>query len=98
MDPPIATKRNDPPDKRREAALLAIDALPPSDVTIWPDGSAKNGFLGGGAVALVQLHGLDRETEVRAAAGAVCSSLRAELMAIREALAVIAGLPEAKRQ
>ena len=36
---------------------------------------------------------LDRRVEVRAAAGSVCSSLRAELTAMREALVVVAALP-----
>ena len=77
------------PGWRREAAQPAIDALPPPDVTVWSDGSAKGGTANGGAGALVQLHSLGREVEVCTAAGAVCSSLRAELVAIREALAVI---------
>ena len=98
IDLPIPTKRTDPPEKRREAALRAIDELPPTDVTIWSDGSAKAGTTNGGAGALIQLHRLNREVEVRAPAGGVCSSLRAELMAMREALSVVAGLDAEERR
>lgn len=95
---PTTTRRSDPPDKRREAALRAIADLPETDATIWSDGSAGGGTHNGGAGALVELHRLDRKVEVRAPAGAVCSSLRAELTAIKEALAVIANLDAGERQ
>ena len=95
---PIATRKTDPPDKRREAALRAIAELPETDVTIWSDGSAGGGTRNGGAGALVELHRLNREVEVRAPAGSVCSSLRAELTAIKEALAVITSLDAEERQ
>ena len=98
VDLPIVTRRTDPPDKRREVALLAIDELPPADVTIWSGGSAKAGTLNGGASALIQLHNLHREMEVRAPAGGVCSMLRAELVAIREALSAVAGLDAEERR
>ena len=97
VDLPIETRRTDPPDKK-EAALRAIDKLPPTDVTIWSDGSARAGTLNGGAGALIQLHNLHREMEVRAPAGGVCSSLRAELVAIREALSAVADLDEGERR
>ena len=58
------------------------------------DGSARGGTTQGGAGALVQLHHLHREETVRAPAGAICSSLRAELAAIREALAIVANLAD----
>ncbi|XP_043204749.1 uncharacterized protein LOC122371992 [Amphibalanus amphitrite] len=98
VDLPAPTRRTDPPDKRREAALRAIELLPPADVTIWSDGSAREGTTCGGAGALIQLHCLGREERIRAPAGAVCSSLRAELTAIGEALAVITSLPEEDRE
>ena len=81
VDLPVPTRRTDPPVKRREAALRAIELLPPSDVTIWSDGSAREGTSCGGAGALVQLHCLGREEHIKAPAGTVCSSLRAELVA-----------------
>ena len=93
---PTPTRRTDPPPpaERREAALRAIDLLPPADVTIWSDGSAREGTTCGGAGALIQLHCLGREERIRAHAGAVCTSLRAELTAIREALTVVTSLPD----
>jgi len=93
-DLPTATRRSDAPEVRREAAAQAIDAMPPTDVTIWSDGSAKGGTTYGGAGALIQLHVLGREEHVRAPAGTICSSLRAELLAMREALAAVTRLPE----
>ena len=98
VDLPTPTRRTDPPDKRREAALQAIDLLPPTDVTTWSDGSAREGTTCGGAGALVQLHCLGREEHVRAPAGAVCSSLRAELVAMREVLTMVTSIPEAEQR
>ncbi|KAF0298528.1 hypothetical protein FJT64_004128 [Amphibalanus amphitrite] len=93
VDLPVATRRSDPPAVRREAALLAIAELPHPDVTIWSDGSARGG-RNRAAQALIQFHHLNREEPVRAPAGAVCSSLRAELTAMREAFAAVAGLED----
>ncbi|KAF0307046.1 hypothetical protein FJT64_021552 [Amphibalanus amphitrite] len=93
VDLPVATRRSDPPAVRREAALRAIAELPHPDVTIWSDGSARGG-LNRAAHALIQFHHLNREETVRAPAGAVCSSLSAELTAMREAFAAVAGLED----
>ena len=91
-DLPSTIRRSDPPEVRPEAAKHAIDRLPPSEVTIWSDGSAREGTSDGGAGALIKLHVLDRDVVVRAPAGAACSSLRAELMAMREALSSVTHL------
>ena len=96
-DLPTQTRRDDDAEIRKAAALRAIEALPPADVIIWSDGSAKEGTRDGGAGALVQLPTLNREVQVRAPAGAVCSSLRAELTAMREALRVVIALPPQDR-
>ena len=40
----------------------------------------------------MQLRSLSREVQVKAPAGSVCSSLRAELVAIKEALSVVTNL------
>ncbi|KAF0298831.1 hypothetical protein FJT64_003832 [Amphibalanus amphitrite] len=93
VDLPVATRRSDPPAVRREAALRATAELPHPDVTIWSDGSARGG-RNRAAQALIQFHHLNREETVRAPAGAVCSSLRAELTAMREAFAAVAGLED----
>ena len=93
VDLPTPTRRSDPPAARREAALSTLQLLPPADITIRSDGSAAGGTVNGGAGAEIHLHRLERKVEVRAAAGSVCSSLRVELMAMREVLAVVAALP-----
>ncbi|KAF0287279.1 hypothetical protein FJT64_014281 [Amphibalanus amphitrite] len=93
VDLPVATRWSDPPAVCREAALRAIAELPHPDVTIWSDGSARGG-RNRAVQALIQFHHLNREETVRAPAGAVCSSLRAELTAMREAFAAVAGLED----
>ena len=90
---PTPTRRTDPPEARRAAALRALALLPPADTTVWSDGSAAEGTRNGGAGAIIQFHSLNREETVTVPAGAVCSSLRAELTAMREALKRIADLP-----
>jgi ribonuclease HI len=94
---PTPTRRDDDADIRKAAALRAIEALPPADVIIWSDGSAKEGTRDGGAGALVQLTTLNKEVKIKAPAGAVCSSLRAELTAMKEALRVVTELPPQDR-
>ena len=92
---PVPTRRNDPPDKRREAAEAAIAALPRPSVSIWTDGSVSAPGKEAGGGAKIILHDEDRHQEVTATAGPVCSSTKAELVAIRAALeAVDAQLPE----
>ena len=93
VDLPTTTRRTDPPDKRREAAERALAALPEPDCTIWSDGSAAGGTTNGGGGAIAILHREGRTLECLAAAGASCSSTRAELVAVRAALRTVAGLP-----
>ena len=52
---------------------------------MWTDGSATGGVLNGGAGALVTYQDGDRH-ELKTPAGALCSSFRAEMTALREAL------------
>ncbi|KAF0306533.1 hypothetical protein FJT64_021977 [Amphibalanus amphitrite] len=94
VDLPTTTRRTDPPDKRREAAERALAALPAPDCSIWSDGSAAGGTSNGGGGAAIILHREnDRRIECLAAAGTHCSSTRAELVAVREALKSLASLP-----
>ena len=97
-DLPTPTRRTDPPEARRAAALRALDLLPPADATIWSDGSAAEGTRNGGAGAVIHFHSLNREETVTVPAGAVCSSLRAELTAMREALKKIVELPNEQQR
>ena len=80
------TSRDDPPERRRAVAEETLAALPTPDATIWSDGSASLGTINGGGGALVIFHRADRQFEVQAPAGALCSSTRAEVTAIHEAL------------
>ena len=98
LDLPRQTTKTDPPDKRREAALEALAQHPGPDCTIWSDGSAREGTTRGGGGALIQLHREQRTLERMAPAGLVCSSTRAELMAMAEALQCVADLPPLHRR
>ena len=71
--------------KRREAATLHLAALPQCATWIWTDGSADAGVKNGGAGALIVRP--DGEThELRRPAGRICSSFRAEMIALQAAL------------
>ena len=80
LGPPPTSERH-----RREAATLHLASLPQCAVWVWTDGSASEGVLNGGAGALIEWpDGVERE--VRAPAGGLCSSFRAEMVALRSAL------------
>ncbi|KAF0303168.1 RNA-directed DNA polymerase from mobile element jockey [Amphibalanus amphitrite] len=78
-------RRDCHPDTRREAAESRLAELPAEATWLWSDGSAADGVLnGGGGATIISPNGDIRE--VRVAAGALCSSTRAELFALRAAL------------
>ena len=81
---------------RKAAALEAIATVNP-DCTIWSDGSAKSGTRDGGGGALIQLHRENREVETLVPAGSVCSSMRAELVAMLAAFTCLLSLPDESR-
>ena len=93
LDLPLPTRRTDPPARRKEAALAALALIPDPDCTIWSDGSAKEGTIQGGGGAILELHREGRTLECVAPAGRVCSSMRAELVAMAEALSRLQELP-----
>ena len=97
LDLPQPTRRTDPPERRKEAALAALALIPDPDCTIWSDGSAKEGTIQGGGGALLELHREGRTLECMAPAGRVCSSMRAELVAMSEALTRLQELPPPSR-
>jgi len=77
---------------RTSNALEALALFPDRDCTIWSDGSAKEGTIQGGGGALIELHREERSIECSAPAGVVCS-MRAELVAMAEALRCVTSLP-----
>ena len=93
LDLPQPTRRTDPPERRKEAALAALALIPDPDCTIWSDGSAKDGTIQGGGGAILELHREGRTIECVVPAGRVCSSMRAELVAMTEALSSLQELP-----
>ena len=93
LDLPQPTRRTDAPERRKEAALAALALIPDPDCTIWSDGSAKEGTIQGGGGALLELHREGRTIECVAPAGRVCSSMRAELVAMVEVLLRLQELP-----
>ena len=83
-----AILRTTPDDARRAAAEEHLASLPDGAIWIWCDGSAEGGVAAGGNGALIDPPSGD-SVELRAAAGKVCSSTRAELVAMRMALEAV---------
>ncbi|KAF0298696.1 Retrovirus-related Pol polyprotein from type-1 retrotransposable element R1 4 [Amphibalanus amphitrite] len=72
-------------ETRRQAAALHLASLPQCATWAWTDGSATGGVLDGGAGGYIEWpHG--ESHELRAPAGKLCSSYRAEMVALRETL------------
>ena len=76
---------------RREAAEAHLQTLPSPAIWVWTDGSADDGVTNGGGGAIIFPPSGD-PVEVRAPAGSLCSSTRAELIAIREATTHVTSL------
>ncbi|KAF0311097.1 putative RNA-directed DNA polymerase from transposon BS [Amphibalanus amphitrite] len=73
---------------KRNAASQHLAALPQCATWVWTDGSATDGVLNGGAGALIVWPD-GEERSVRAPAGRLCSSFRAEMVALRTALSFL---------
>ena len=71
-------------EKQQEAAVKTIQTID-ADVEVYSDGSALQN-TNGGAGAIIKLRGKDEEYEVKCAAGAITSSYRTEIFAIRLSL------------
>ncbi|KAF0298220.1 RNA-directed DNA polymerase from mobile element jockey [Amphibalanus amphitrite] len=71
-----------------------LATLPDQATWIWSDGSAEGGVASGGSGALITLPSGEERT-TRTPAGAVCSSTRAELVAMRAALEEVQQLEDA---
>jgi ribonuclease HI len=81
------------PATRLEDAHNTLASLAPADVVLWTDGSATKGISNGGSGALIESpSGLFAPLVHREAAGALCSSYRAELTAILGALRCLLSL------
>ena len=80
--------RTVPDEVRRAAAEKHLATLPEDAVWIWSDGSAEGGTTAGGGGALITLPSGEHH-QIREPAGAVCSSTRAELVALRAALEAV---------
>ena len=72
-------------ERRRQVATLHLGSLPQCATWVWTDGSAEGGVKNGGSGALIEWPD-GTSAEVRAPAGSVCSSYRAELIALRAAI------------
>lgn len=82
----IGTSRRDAPaEELRRAAQNHLASLPQRATWVWTDGSADAGVRNGGAGAVVEWPdgAID---ELRLPAGQLCSSFRAEMVALRSAL------------
>ncbi|KAF0296481.1 Retrovirus-related Pol polyprotein from type-1 retrotransposable element R1 4 [Amphibalanus amphitrite] len=80
-----ALRRDAPPDELHQAAQRHLASLPQQAIWVWTDGSADAGVRSGGAGAFVEWP--DGATdELRVPAGQLCSSFRAEMVALRAAL------------
>ena len=71
--------------QKRQAATMHLGSLPQCATWVWSDGSADGGILSGGAG--IAIEDPDGECqELRAPAGKLCSSFRAEMVALKTAL------------
>ena len=76
------------PTQKKTAATLHLAGLPQCATWMWTDGSAEGGVLRGGAGAYIEFPD-GEEIEVRRPAGMLCSSFRAEMVALQAALTTV---------
>ncbi|KAF0288070.1 putative RNA-directed DNA polymerase from transposon BS [Amphibalanus amphitrite] len=70
---------------KRDAALHHLASMTQCATWAWTDGSSSGGILRGGAGALI-VGADDSRTELRVPAGTLCSSFRAEMVALQVTL------------
>ena len=73
-----------PDSVKRQTAQVHLASLPQCATWAWTDGSASGGIADGGAGALISYPD-DTTEELRTPAGRLCSSFRAELVALHSA-------------
>ena len=83
---PIPCYRSDPPLIRARLASSFLSSLPPSDLTIWTDGSVIGRHGPGGSGVFIECSSCCMSSSLSFSAGAVCSSFVAEALAIHHAL------------
>ena len=83
---PIPCSRSDPPLVRSGLANSFVSSLPPSDLTIWTDGSVLGLFGPGGSGIFIECTSCSSSFSLSFSAGAVCSSYVSEVGAIHHAL------------
>ena len=86
--PPAASDQ-----RRREVATFHLAALPQCATWAWTDGSASGGVTDGGAGVFIERPD-GAEHEIRTPAGRLCSSFRAETVALQAALSHLRDNPE----
>ena len=78
--------------RRREVATFHLAALPQCATWVWTDGSASGGVTDGGAGVFIERPD-GAEQEIRTPAGRLCSSFRAEMVALQAALSYLQDNP-----
>ena len=73
-------------------ATFHLPALPQCATWVWTDGSASGGVTDGGAGVLIERPD-GAEHEIRTPAGRLCSSFRAEMVALQAALSYLRDNP-----
>ena len=82
------TGKQDSDEKIQRAAEKILENVKTNDIVCWTDGSAEEGTKNGGAGAIISIPGED-EITIKEASGAICSSFKAEMVAIERALSKI---------
>jgi len=82
IDVPI--KKEDPDYIRKTAAMAYLETLPNATTSVWTDGSATESNKNGGSGVWIQYSNSTTQS-LSCPAGAITSSLRAEMVAIKKA-------------
>ena len=80
--------KSDAAENINNAAQRLLDKISETDIVCYTDGSAHEGTKNGGAGATVEIPGSDKIT-IKSPCGIICSSYRAEMIAIERALQAV---------
>ena len=81
--------KNDSPENINKAAERLYKTFGPLDIICYTDGSVREGTDEGGGGAVITIPEVEEKITLTRACGAICSSFRAEMMAIEAALKYI---------